>query len=86
MFLSIYKTWMKLTRTLPAVIADTKFLAGEIAVTVVGAAAVVPAVRDVTGLAFPVLVTFTVHSAGSRVPRCALPMARAVIGTRVDPG
>lgn len=71
--------------TLPAVVADTQLLPGEVAVAVVGAAAVVPAVGDVTGLAFPVLVTFTVHSASDRVPRSALPMARAVIGTRVDP-
>lgn len=66
---------------MPAVIADTQLLPSEVAVAVVGAAAVVPAVRDVTSLAFPVLVTFTVHSAGSRVTRGALPMAGAVIGT-----
>lgn len=77
---------MKIILTLPAVIADTQLLPSEIAVAVVGAAAVVPAVGDVTGLTFPVLVTFTVHSAGSRVPRCTFPMARAVIRTRVHPG
>lgn len=71
---------------MPAVVADTQLLPREVAVAVVGAAAVVPAVGDVAGLAFPVLVTFTVHSAGDRVPGSALPMARAVIGTRVDPG
>ncbi len=72
--------------TLPAVIADAQLLPGEVAVAVVGAAAVVPAVRDVAGLAFPVLVTFTVHSAGDGVTRGALPVAGAVIGTRVYPG
>lgn len=77
---------MELTLTLPALVADTQLLPGEVAVTVVGAATVVPAVRDVAGLAFPILVTFTVHSAGGRVARRALSMARAVIGTRVDPG
>lgn len=50
--------------TLPAVITDAQLLPREVAVAVVGAAAVVPAVGDVAGLAFPVLVTFTVHSAG----------------------
>lgn len=72
--------------TLPAFIADTQLLPGEVAVAVVGAAAVVPAVRDVTGLAFPVLVALAVHSAGGRVTGGALPVARAVIGARVDPG
>ena len=84
----LYTCWvfMELTLTLPALVADTQLLPGEVAVTVVGAATVVPAVRDVAGLAFPILVTFTVHSAGGRVARRALSMARAVIGTRVDPG
>ena len=76
----------ELILTLPTVIADTQLLPGEVAVAVVGAAAIVPAVRDVTGLTFPVFVTFTVDSAGSRVPWGALPMARAVIGAGVDPG
>lgn len=76
----------KPTFTLPAVVADTQLLPSEVAVAMVGATAVVPAVGDIAGLAFPVLVTFTVHSAGDRVPRGALPVARAVIGTRVDPG
>lgn len=71
---------------MPAVIADAQLLPGEVAVSVVRAAAVVPAVGDVAGLTFPILVTFTVHSASSGVPRGALPMARAVIGTRVDSG
>lgn len=71
--------------TLPTVIANTQLLPSEVAVAVIRAAAVVPAVGDVAGLALPVLVTFTVHSASGRVPGGALPMARAVIGTRVDP-
>lgn len=71
---------------MPAVIADTQLFPSEVAVAVVGAATVVPTVRDVTGLAFPILVTFTVHSAGGRVTRGALPVAGAVIGTGVDPG
>lgn len=50
---------------MPAVIADTKLLPCEVAVAVVRAAAVVSAIRDVTGFAFPVLVAFTVDSAGS---------------------
>lgn len=71
---------------MPAVVADTQLLSGQVAVAVVGAAAVVPAVRDVAGLAFPVLVAFTVHSAGGRVAGGALPVAGAVVGARVDPG
>lgn len=71
--------------TLPAVVADAQLLPGEVAVAVVGAAAVVPAVRDVAGLAFPVLVAFAVHSAGDGVPGGALPVTGAIIGTRVDP-
>ncbi len=71
---------------MPAVVAHAQLLPREVAVAVVGAAAVVPAVRDVARLAFPVLVTLTVNSAGGRVTRRALPMARAVIGTGVDPG
>lgn len=71
--------------TLPTVVADAQLLPGEVAVAVVGAPAVVSAVRDVTRLAFPVLVTLTVHSAGGGVTRRALSMSRAVIGTGVDP-
>lgn len=56
---------LQLAPTLPAVIADTKLLPCEVAVAMVRAAAVVSAIRDVTGFAFPVLVAFTVHSAGS---------------------
>lgn len=67
--------WTALTLTLPTVIADTQLLPGEVAVAMVRAATVVPAVRDVTSLAFPVLVTFTVHSAGGRVTGRALPMS-----------
>lgn len=71
--------------TLPTVVADAQLLPGQVAVAVVGAPAVVSAVRDVARLAFPVLVTFTVHSTGGRVTRRALSMSRAVIGTGVDP-
>ena len=71
---------------MPAVVTDAQLLPGEVAVAVVGAAAVVPTVWDVTGLSFPVLVTLTVHSAGGRVTGRALPVTGAVIGTRVDPG
>lgn len=72
--------------TLPTVIADTQLLPGEVAVAVVRASTVVPAVRDVTGFTFPVLVAFTVDSTGCRVTGSALPVSRAVIGTRIDPG
>ena len=71
--------------TLPAVIAHAELLAGQVAVAVVGAAAVVAAVRDVAGLALPVLVALAVHAAGDGVARCALAVARAVVRTRVYP-
>lgn len=71
---------------MPAVVADAELLAGEVAVAVVGAAAVVPAVRDVAGLALPVLVTLAVHAAGGRVARRALSVSGAVVRTGVDPG
>ena len=72
--------------TLPAVVADAQLLPGEVAVAAVGAAAVVAAVRDVAGLALPVLVALAVHMAGDGVPRGALAVARAVVGARVDAG
>ena len=72
--------------TLPAVVADAQLLPGEVAVAAVGAAAVVAAVRDVAGLALPVLVALAVHTAGDGVPRGALAVARAVVGARVDAG
>lgn len=78
--------WVPLSGTLPAVVADAELLPCEVAVAVIGAATVVPAVRDVAGLALPVLVALTVHSAGRRVARRALSMSRAVVRTRVDPG
>lgn len=48
---------------MPAVIAYTELFPSEVAVAMVWAATVVPAVRDVAGLALPVFVTLTVHSA-----------------------
>lgn len=78
--------WVLVTATLPAVVADAELLPGEVAVAVVGAATVVPAVRDVAGLALPVLVTLAVHPAGGRVARRALSVSGAVVRTGVDPG
>lgn len=63
------------SQTLPAVVADTALLPSKVTVALVGAATVVPAVGDVTGLALPVLITLTVHPAGDGVPCAALPMA-----------
>lgn len=71
----------EVSSTLPAVIAHAQFFPGEVTVAVIGAATVVPAVRDVTGLTLPVLIAFAIHTARYRVPRGALPMARAVIWT-----
>lgn len=76
----------RLSLTLPAVVANAQLLAGEVAVAAVGAAAVVATVRDVASFPLPVLVALAVHAAGRRVARRALPVARAVAGTRVDPG
>lgn len=70
---------------MPAVVTDTAFLPSEVTVAMVGAATVVPAVGDVTGLALPVLLTLAVHPAGDGVSRAALPMTGAIIGARVDP-
>lgn len=70
--------------TLPAVIADTQLFPCEVTVPVVGAAAVGLTVGDVAGLALPVLIALTVHLAGSGGARCTLPVARAIVGTRVD--
>lgn len=69
----------EVSSTLPAVIAHTELFPGEVAVAMIGAATVVPAVRDVTGLTLPVLIAFTIYTARYRVPRGALPVARAVI-------
>lgn len=69
--------------TLPAVVADAQLLARQVAVAAVGAAAVVPAVGDVAGLALPVVLALAVHPARHRVGRAAPAMARAVVGTGV---
>lgn len=71
---------------MPAVVADAKLLSGQVAVAVIRAAAVVFAVRNVTGLSFPVLLTLAVHPARHRVRRAAPAVARAVVRTRVYPG
>lgn len=70
--------------TLPAIVAHAEFLSGEVAVAMIGAATVVPAVRDVTGLALPEVLAVTIYTTCYRVPRGTLPVARAVIWTRVD--
>lgn len=72
--------------TLPAVVADAELLSGQVAVPVIRAATVVPAVRDVAGFSFPVLVTLTVHTARRRIRCAASAVARTVVGTRVYPG
>lgn len=69
--------------TLPAVVADAQLLARQVAVAAVGAAAVVPAVGDVAGLALPVVLALAVHPARHRVSRTAPAVAGAVVGTRV---
>lgn len=74
----------EVSSTLPAVIAHAQLFPSEVTVAVIGAATVVPAVRDVTGRTLPVLIAFTIHTARYRVPRGALPVARAVIWTWVD--
>lgn len=55
--------WRGDCSTLPAVIAHAQFFPSEVAVAVVWAATIVPAVWDVTGLALPVFITLTVYSA-----------------------
>lgn len=72
--------------TLPAVVTDAQLLPCKVTVAVVGASTVVPAVGDVTGLAFPVLVALAVDSADGRVTRRALAVSRAVIWTRIHAG
>lgn len=66
---------------MPAVVAHAQLFPGKVAVAVVWAATVVPAVGDVAGLALPVLIAFAIYAARYRVPRGALPVARAVIWT-----
>lgn len=78
--------FLALPFTLPAVVADAELLSGQVTVTVIWAATVVSAVRDVTGFSFPVLITLTVHAAQHRICCDASAMARAVVGTRVYPG
>ncbi len=71
--------------TLPAVVADTELLSGQVAVAVIRAATVVPAVWDVAGVSLPVLVTLTIHTTRDRVRCAASAVARTVVGTRVYP-
>lgn len=70
---------------MPAVVADAELLSGQVAVAVVRAATVIPAVRDVAGVSFPVLLALTVHTARDGVRRAASAVARTVVGTRVYP-
>lgn len=65
--------------TLPAVVAHTQLLSGQVAVAVVGAATVVLAVGDVAGLTLPVLVAFTVNAAGDGAAGRAFAVARTVV-------
>lgn len=71
--------------TLPAVVADAELLPGQVAVAAAWTATVVPAVRDVTGFSFPVLLTLAVDPAGRRVGRAASAVAGAVVGAGVHP-
>lgn len=48
---------------MPAVVADAELFSGQVAVAVVRAATVIPAVGNGAGLAFPVLITFAIHAA-----------------------
>lgn len=61
--------------TLPAVVADAEFFPGQVTVSVIGAATVVSAVRDVAGLSFPVLVALAVDSTCDGVRRAASAVA-----------
>lgn len=70
--------------TLPTIIADTQFLPCEVTVAVVRTAAIGFTVGNITGLALPVFVTFTVYLTGNGDTRCTFPMARAIVRTRVD--
>jgi len=53
--------------TLPAVVADAQLFSGQVTVAVIRAATVVPAVRNVAGLSFPVLLALAVHATCDRV-------------------
>lgn len=70
---------------MPAVVADAELLSSQVTVAVIRAATVIPAVRDVAGFSFPVLLTFTVHATRDGVRCAASAAARAVVGTRVYP-
>lgn len=70
--------------TLPAVIADTQFFSGEVTVAMIRAAAVGFTVWNVTSFALPVFVALTIYLTWNRGTRCTLPMARAIIWTRID--
>lgn len=70
--------------TLPTIIADTQFFPCEVTVPVVRTAAIGFTVGNITGLALPVFITFTVYLTWNRDTRCTLPMARAIVRTRVD--
>ena len=69
---------------MPTVIADTRFFPGEVAVTVIWTAAIGFTVRNITRFALPVFITLTVHLAWNRDAGCTLPMARAIVRTRID--
>lgn len=68
---------------MPAVVADAELFSGQVTVSVIRAATVIPAVRDVAGFSFPVLLTLTVHATRDRVGCAASSVARTVVGTRV---
>lgn len=69
--------------TLPAVVADAELFPGQVTVAVIRAATVIPAVRDVAGFSFPVLLALTVHATRHRVRCAASSVARTVVGTGV---
>lgn len=71
--------------TLPAVVADAELFSGQVTVAVIRAATVIPAVWDVAGFSFPVLLALTVHTTRDRVRCAASAVARTVIGTRIYP-
>ena len=70
---------------MPAVVADAELLSGQVAVAVIRAATVIPAVRDAAGVSFPVVLTLAVHSTRDGVGRAASAVAGTVVGTRVYP-
>lgn len=70
--------------TLPAVIADTQFFSGEVAVTMIRTSTVGFTVRNVTSFTLPVFITFTIYLVWNRHTSCTLPMTRAIVRTRID--